>query len=93
MNVQIGVSAMDAGKPSGFSTRARADDLGPRIMVVEDEWIVARDVQQTLQSQKVRTKVMQATWSSPATNRLLFDAGFSFTPTTYDVRAREGAAF
>ena len=37
MNVQIGVSAMDAGKPSGFSTRARADDLGPRIMVVEDE--------------------------------------------------------
>ena len=28
---------MDAGKPSGFSTRARADDLGPRIMVVEDE--------------------------------------------------------
>src|SRR5262249_9089883 len=46
--------------------------------------------EQALQSQKVYTHVVQGTWSSPKTSRLLFDAGFSFTPTQYDVRARTG---
>ena len=47
--------------------------------------------QQALQKQTVATRIMQGTWSTPLTNRVLFDAGVSFTPTDYEIVAPDGA--
>jgi hypothetical protein len=41
--------------------------------------------------QEFRTKISQATWSAPITNRLLLDAGVSLTPILHLIDPRPGA--